>query len=132
MTTEYFAPRDDLSRIIITEQIIDVAENWYPKGIDFDEKNCDWVIFPDYKLPESWHHIAKTSPMMVVFPTSYPAIPPVGFYLHDDIDSSPNGHLFSKAFHEACKLPLTKGWQWYCVFVTKGSLFFKSPRLLYQ
>lgn len=121
MGTEYFALRDELSRKIITEQVYDVAENWYPQGVDFDETNCDWVIFPNYELPENWHHVARTSPMMIVFPTAYPALPPVGFYLHKDLGHSPNGHLYAGAYHQACKLPIERGWHWYCVFVNRGA-----------
>jgi hypothetical protein len=121
MSTEYFAPRSELSKIIITEQVYDVAENWFPDGVDFDEKNCDWIIFPRYELPKNWHHIAKVTPLMIVFPSAYPAVPPVGFYLHKNLKESPDGHLFQKAYHQACQLPVKKGWQWYCVYVNKGA-----------
>jgi len=58
---------------------------------------------------------------LIVFPTEYPVLPPVGFYLKQDIPLSVNGHLYQSAYHEACSDPLTQGWKWYCVYINAGS-----------
>lgn len=114
----YHAPRTALSKQIITEQVFDVAENLYKKGIDFDEQNADWMVVPNYPLPEIWSSVGKFSPLLIVFPTEYPEIPPVGFYMRATLNLP---HFFEQAYHEADKTPLTEGWKWYCVYVPQGA-----------
>ena len=113
-------PRSLLSKNIITEQVFDIAEKLFKRGVDFDEANADWMIVPNYKLPKIWSSIARFSPLLIIFPTEYPPIPPIGFYLKAKINFSPNGHLFDQAFHNACKDPIKDGWKWYCVYVKPG------------
>lgn len=112
--------RSSISKKIITEQVIDIAEHYFKSGVDFDEKNADWLVVPKYKLPKIWNGVASFSPLLIVFPTDYPEIPPIGFYLRADLPISPNGHLYNQAYHEACKDPLEEGWKWYCVYVHNG------------
>lgn len=112
--------RSALSKQIITEQVFDIAENLFKDGVDFDEQDADWMVVPKYFLPPIWHGIARTVPLLVVFPTEYPSRPPVGFYLKADIPCSPNGHLYDAAYHEADHSPLKQGWRWYCVYVKPG------------
>ena len=88
--------------------------------MSFDEGNADWMIANSYVLPPLWHSIATTTDLLVVFPTEYPVLPPVGFYLKADIPLSVNGHLYQAAYHEACSDPLTQGWKWYCVYINAG------------
>ena len=114
-------PRDPLSRQIITEQVIDVAEHLFKQGVDFDEDNADWLVVPSYFLPRNWHHIARSTPLLIVFPTEYPTLPPIGFYLMEDLPQSANGHLYANAYHEAWKEPLAQGWKWYCTYVEAGA-----------
>lgn len=113
--------RSALSKNLITEQVFDVAEHLFKKGVEFDEENADWFVVPDYRLPGNWRGVAASSPMLIVFPTEYPATAPIGFYLMADLPTSPNGHLYNQAYHEAWKAPLEKGWKWYCVYVKPGS-----------
>ena len=113
--------RDALSRQIIREQVIDLAEHLFKQGVDFDEDNADWVVVPRYVLPPNWHHIARTSPLLIAFPSEYPALPPIGFYLMADLPQSANGHLYADAYHEAWKEPLAQGWLWYCTYVESGA-----------
>lgn len=113
--------RNSKSFHTITEQVVDVAENLFRQGVDFDEEKGRWMKVHDYRLPENWHHIAETTSLMVAFPTEYPALPPVGFYMSDVIRQSPNGHLYDTAYHEAWKKPLKHGWQWYCVYIESGA-----------
>ena len=117
----YGGNRTALSRAIITEQVYDIAEKLFKRGISFDEEHADWMIANDYVLPPLWHNVAATTDLLIVFPTEYPELPPVGFYLKEDIPLSVNGHLYQSAYHEACSDPLTQGWKWYCVYINAGS-----------
>ncbi len=111
----YGGDRTFLSKQIITEQVYDIAEKLFKKGVSFDEEHADWMIANQYVLPPIWHNIARTTDLLIIFPTEYPELPPVGFYLKEDIPLSVNGHLYQSAYHEACSDPLTQGWKWYCV-----------------
>ncbi len=79
------------------------------------------MIANQYVLPPIWHHIARTTDLLIIFPTEYPELPPVGFYLKEEIPLSVNGHLYQTAYHEACSDPLTQGWKWYCVYIHAGA-----------
>jgi len=121
-TTKFWGNRSEFSKQIITEQIYDIAANIFKNhGVNFDEENADWVVIPNYKLPKNWHHIKKTTDLLILFPTLYPKVPPVGFYLKDDIPYSPDGHLFNEAYHQADRNILKYGWKWYCVYIKPGS-----------
>ena len=89
----YGGDRTFLSKQIITEQVYDIAEKLLRKGVSFDEENADWMIANQYVLPPIWHNIARTTDLLIIFPTEYPELPPVGFYLKEDIPLSVNGHL---------------------------------------
>jgi hypothetical protein len=117
----YGGERSFLSKQIITEQVYDIAEKLFKKGVSFDEEHADWMIANQYVLPPIWHSIARTTDLLIVFPTEYPELPPVGFYLKEEIPLSVNGHLYQSAYHEACSDPLTQGWKWYCVYINSGS-----------
>jgi len=117
----FFGQRSSESKNVIMEQVIDVAQNIFKNGVEVDEENMDWVIFPNYVLPEIWGSSSKTTPLMIVFPTEYPRIPPIGFYIKGDIGESPNGHVYNQAYHSAAKEPIEAGWNWYCVYVNHGS-----------
>ena len=117
----YGGVRTALSKQIITEQVYDIAEKLFKKGVSFDEEHADWMIANNYVLPPLWHTIATTTDLLIIFPTKYPELPPVGFYLKKDIPLSVNGHLYQSAYHEACGDPLTQGWKWYCVYIHAGS-----------
>ncbi len=115
-------PRSALSKQIITEQVYDLAEHLFKDGIDFDDTDANWFVAPNYVLPQNWHHIARTTPLMICFPTEYPSLPPIGCYMRETIPQAPNGlHFYPNAFHEAWHEPLSEGWKWYCVYVPSGS-----------
>jgi len=105
--------RSELSRRIVTEQVVDIAEHLFTGGLSFDEDHANWMMVSDYRLPRNWHDIAHTSDLLIAFPTEYPQIPPIGFYLMADLPS-PHGHLFNSAYHGAWEDPIRKGWRWYC------------------
>src|SRR6266480_4298748 len=77
----YGGDRTFLSKQIITEQVYDIAEKLFKKGVSFDEEHADWMIADQYVLPPLWHNIARTTDLLIIFPTEYPELPPVGFYL---------------------------------------------------
>jgi hypothetical protein len=118
---DYYGNRSTLSKKIITEQVYDLAEYLFKGGLDFDEENADWMVVPRFVLPKIWHNISQTSPLLITFPTLYPQLPPVGFYLKADLATSADGHLYAQAYHEADKEPLNNKWKWYCVYVNPGA-----------
>lgn len=119
----FYGPRSPLSKKIITEQVYDIAGHCFSNGIDFDEENADWMVIPRYRLPDNWRPVdgTTTTPLLIVFPTEYPEIPPVGFYLKAALPGAPDGHLYPNAYHGADPTPLAHGWKWYCVEVRQGS-----------
>lgn len=115
------SPRPQQSKQIITEQVIDVAEKLFKRGIDFDEANANWLVVPNYQLPPNWHHIAKSTAVLVVFPCDYPRLPPIGFYMPDELPMAHDGHFFKAAVHGASNAPIQVGWKWYCVYIHNGA-----------
>jgi hypothetical protein len=113
--------RSKFSKQIITEQVYDIATHLFKSGVDFDEDDADWMTVPEYRLPSIWRSIAKTVPLLIVFPTEYPELPPIGFYMKADIPQSANGHLYQAAYHDAWKEPIAHGWKWYCVYIGQGN-----------
>lgn len=110
------------SRRIITEQVRDLANTLFrTQGVDFDESEANWMVVPTYNLPPRWHHIARSTALMVAFPDEYPALPPIGFYMMADIPISPDGHLFQGVAHSAWHEPIRQGWKWYCVYIGNGA-----------
>ena len=115
-----FAQRSELSCNIIYQQIVSISENLV-KGhsdIDFDDAHYDWMTIEQYHLPQGWE--PRVCPLLILFPTEYPQIPPIGFYLPENV-KSPHGHLYNSAYHGASDVPLQKGWKWYCTYVNSGS-----------
>lgn len=113
--------RSAQSRQLITEQVIDLAENLFKQGLDFDEEHAHWMVVPQYRLPPRWHHISRTTPLMVAFPNDYPALPPIGFYMTADLPLSPDGHFFDGVAHGAWQEPIAHGWKWYCCYIHDGA-----------
>ncbi len=109
--------RTEFSRRLILDQIDDVTRNIFKAPSRFDN-NGDWVVFPSFRLPGNWS--VPVTPLMILFPTDYPALPPIGFYLPDTLPS-PNGHKFARAYHSASEAPLMRGWHWYCCYVQDGA-----------
>ncbi len=117
----FFAVREQFSKQLIAEQVYDIALHLFKSGVSFDEQNADWMVVSKYVLPPIWHDIAETTELMVVFPTEYPVLPPIGFYIRGDIANAPDGHLYPGVYHEAAKEPIEAGWKWFCVYIQPGS-----------
>ena len=63
--------RSELSKRIISEQVVDIAVNLFKQGVYFDEDNGRWMVVPRYNLPPQWHHVARSSALMAAFPDEY-------------------------------------------------------------
>lgn len=113
--------RSNESKLVITEQVTDLADKLFKRGVDFDEQDADWLIVPDYSLPANWHHIAESTALLIQFPREYPRLPPVGFYLPEVLPASHDGHLYSFAAHGASDAPIRENWKWYCAYVDRGA-----------
>ena len=109
------------SKRIITEQVVALAEHLFRQGVRFDEDDADWLVVPDYKLPANWSGIAKTTALLIEFPSAYPMLPPVGFYLPDEIEAAHDSHLFNFTAPGASDAPIREGWKWYCVYIDRGA-----------
>src|SRR5450755_1611617 len=52
----YGGDRTFLSKQLITEQVYDIAEKLFKKGVSFDEEHADWMIANQYVLPPHLAH----------------------------------------------------------------------------
>lgn len=90
------------------------------EGIEFDENGCDWLIINNYTLPERWdEHRCR---LMMIFPSGYPDVPPIGFYLNKKfaLKRGTDSHFTGKAYHGAPDMQ-NAGWHWYCVHLQDGA-----------
>lgn len=113
--------RSQSSKQIITEQVYDIAAYCFKSGVEFDEDNANWLTIPKYFLPERWHYVARATPLKIVFPTEYPVLPPIGFYLDINLGDTDDSHIFNNVYHEASQGPIDEGWKWYCVYIPRGN-----------
>lgn len=111
--SSYWGKRSPYSKKVIIEQVCDLALNFFKSGIIFDEENAHWIEIPNFYLPEIWHDIAVSFPMLIVFPTEYPNVPPHGFYLKKKLPSP----SFSKYGFEPM-YELNSEWVWICVSIS--------------
>lgn len=115
------AAPNDRRRRYVTEQVYQIAPRFSQEGpgIQYDEKNCDWVMIPHYPMPARWRQRRTT--LLIIFPTGYPDVPPTGFYLDVRLGLKSgewDAHLFQRGFHGA---PDIEGWHWYCLLAEVGS-----------
>ena len=90
-------------------------------GVNYDVENCDWIIIPQYPLPERWQD--RWCSLLIVPPSAYPNTPPIGFYLNRKFHLKNGGtdnHFTGQAHYGAPDLQ-AQGWFWYCVHMNKGS-----------
>jgi hypothetical protein len=121
----FWGDRSTLSKRIIIEQCEDIARNRFKDNVVIDYDNAHTFVVTEYLLPSKWHSVPgvvnnRTS-LAMVFPTQYPKIAPIGFYLKASISDSANGHMYAQAYHNADKVMLDYGWKWYCVYVNEGT-----------
>lgn len=120
----FWGSRSTLSKRIVLEQCEDIAKNRFSNQVTIDYDGANTFVVTDYLLPSKWHRVpgvtnGRTS-LAIVFPTDYPRIAPIGFYLKAQIADAPNGHFYAQAYHNADKVMLQYGWKWYCVYVNEG------------
>lgn len=113
-----------LDQTIIREQVLHLSQRVIKSEIQLD-RDCNYIILPQFRLPENWHKIEGvingTAPLLIDFPDGYPVVPPIGFYIDKKVASSPNGHLYSSVHHGAPGKYIDSGhWKWYCVFIPAG------------
>lgn len=92
--------------------------------MQIDKDGANTFVVNDYLLPSKWHRVPgvvnNRTQLSIVFPTDYPKIAPIGFYMKAQISDAPNGHFYTQAYHNADKVMLEFGWKWYCVYVKEG------------
>lgn len=114
--TQYYQPVNLIRNFRIYSEIMMVAPMFNDDGgIHYDETNYDWVIIPQYPLPEKWKE--EYCQLLILFPNTYPVTPPIGFYLSKQLQLCKGGsdpHLLRGAAHDAPEVP---GWYWYCVTI---------------
>ena len=112
--------REDRRTRYIRTQAYQLAERFSRDGgagIQLDETEFNWLIIPEYPLPERWQ--ARRTQLMILFPAAYPDVPPTGFYLSIKGRLKRGGrdpHFFLEGgyYPEAPDLSASK-WHWYCV-----------------
>lgn len=120
----FWGNRSALSKRIIIEQCEDIVRNRFGNDATIDYDGANMLVINNYLLPSKWHSmqgvVNNRTPLAIVFPTDYPKIAPIGFYLKAQIANAPNGHFYNQAYHDADKVMLDYGWKWYCVYVNAG------------
>jgi len=123
-TQLFWGDRSPLSKRIIIEQCEDISRNRFNNDTNIDHESGNFFIVNNYRLPTKWRNVSGVNngqtALAIVFPTDYPKLPPIGFYMKAEIADAPNGHFYSQAYHDADKEMLKHGWKWYCVFVKPG------------
>jgi hypothetical protein len=102
------------------------------EGVEYDMRNCDWVMVPKYPLPERWAR--RWCKLLIIFPETYPVSPPIGFYLNRKFklkDGSRDSHLIGFGHHDAPDLE-EHGWHWYCVRLLESSAGGWRPSAAYD
>ena len=105
----------------IEKEVQMIAPRFSAGGVQYDEKQGDWLVIAKYPLPERWRN--RWCKLLVVFPPGYPETPPLGFYLNKRFHLKGGGtdqHFTGKAYYGAPDL-VDAGWYWYCVHIAPGS-----------
>ena len=112
--------RDDWCNQVILQQIEDLEKNFCREDIMVDNMNNPIkIMIPHFKLPEAMKRLNpgyKTVPLIIVLPDQYPFLPPVGFYLPEEIKAGKHSG-FSKGYHGAYTnefLMEKINFKWYC------------------
>ena len=112
--------QSDRRKRYITIQSMQLAERFSRdggEGIVLDEENFDWLVIPKYPMPARWKQ--RWTSLMLLLPTAYPDVPPMGFYLTIKgglRNGQQDSHLFSGGgYYEGAPDHSSQGWYWYCV-----------------
>jgi hypothetical protein len=102
------------------------------EGVNWDERNGDWIMVPKYPLPAKWR--ARWCRLLMIMPGTYPLNPPIGFYLNRNFklnDGMRDDHLIGFGHDGAADLR-EHGWYWYCVRVREGAVGGWRPSARYD
>ena len=104
------------------------------QGVNYDERNGDWLQLPEYPLPARWQE--PSCSLLILFPDTYPSTAPIGFYLNRSLafkDGGRDPHLTGRALDGAPEL-LDLGWFWYCVTIPgwRPSANYREPDNLFS
>lgn len=112
--------RENWCNQVILQQIADLEEHFTHEDIMVDDVNNPIkIMIPHFKLPEATRRLNpgyKSVPLLIVLPDQYPFLPPVGFYIPEEIRAGQHSG-FSKGYHGAftdtCLMEKIK-FRWYC------------------
>lgn len=115
--------RENWCNQVILQQIADLEKNFTKEDIEVDDVNNPIrILIPHFKLPEATRRLNpgyKTIPLLIVLPDQYPFLPPVGFYMPEEIRAGAHGG-FSRGYHGAytdtCLMEKIK-FRWYCASI---------------
>ncbi len=88
--------------------------------VDYDEEEGCWVYIPNFGLPVGWDR--PQTGLLLALPSSYPHIPPNGFYVDRFLRSS-DGRRMDHYFEErSIHNPYAdQGWGWFCIHLGQRS-----------
>ncbi len=105
---------------VILQQLEDLEENFTHESIIVDDINNPMqIMIPHFKLPDATRKLnpgVKYTPLIIVLPDQYPFIPPVGFYMPEEIKAGRHAG-FSQGYHGAytnSSLMNKIRYRWYC------------------
>lgn len=112
--------RENWCNQVILQQIEDLERNFCREDIMVDDiNNPIKIMIPHFKLPEATRRLNpgyKTVPLIIVLPDQYPYLPPVGFYLPEEISAGKHSG-FSSGYHGAYTNEFLMDkikYRWYC------------------
>lgn len=112
--------REDWCNQVILQQIDDLEKNFTHEDIFVDNiKNPIKIMIQNFRLPEATRKLnpgIKTTQLMIILPDQYPFLPPVGFYMPEEIKAGKHSG-FSQGYHGAytdtCLMEEIR-FRWYC------------------
>lgn len=112
--------RPDWCNQVIIQQIEDLEKKLFHTDLCVDDmSNPQKILIPNFKLPEAARKLnpgVASIPLLIVLPDQFPFLPPVGFYMPDEIKAGAHSG-FSRAYHGAYENQLFMDqvrFRWYC------------------
>lgn len=96
--------RENWCNQVILQQIADLEKHFTHEDIMVDDVNNPIkILIPHFKLPEATRILNpgyKSVPLLIVLPDQYPFLPPVGFYIPEEIRAGEHSG-YSQGYHGA-------------------------------
>lgn len=112
--------REDWCNEVIRQQIQDLEKNFTHEDIIVDNVNNPIkIMIPHFRLPAATRRLnpgMTTVPLVIILPDQFPFLPPVGFYLPDEVKAGRHSG-FSAGYHGAYTNRELFGkirFSWYC------------------